>query len=528
MSLRLLIWFLVPATLYAAKNVGYYSAIVRVEHLLLAERKMVGKVKQHISQGLGEVTGDLRSYVDSYGDDWLHPPRDHDDPLHLAHHPVGAYLLIKRLSQENVQDIFQQAQNLIGKPNILVQVPDQEDLEMSAFALVRLQAIYNLDIHSLAHGQIVMAMAAPQSAQPRLVAISSPEPFLALDLWDTMFLGNVASDQNHFEDAIRWYSYALGSAYGLKEKVDAMSKMASAHAKLKQYDQSLAIYQEALQLDPNNQILYADYDDTLQLAAVDDGTVEEEDPELKALVAKSQHLCRMDVVQNPAPRRLKCRYVRDSPHLYISPARVEVLHRRNPQILMYHDVITQTEAKKFRTVAFPRFKRSTSMDDQGLVYIDKYAVSEKGVITDAEETFIAKMSRRVGQLTGLSTELPHAEPIMVLNYGLGGAIQHHLDYFAEVYHRYTAIDGNRMMTFLTYLNEVEAGGAIVFPEIDLITPAVQNAALLVQNLKKSGDYEPLSLHAGCPVLMGSKWTAVKWIREYGNEFKRPCSLSPDE
>jgi hypothetical protein len=30
----------------------------------------------------------------------------------------------------------------------------------------------------------------------------------------------------------------------------------------------------------------------------------------------------------------------------------------------------------------------------------------------------------------------------------------------------------------------------------------------------------------CPVLIGNKWIANKWIHERGQEFRRPCSLDP--
>jgi prolyl 4-hydroxylase len=31
---------------------------------------------------------------------------------------------------------------------------------------------------------------------------------------------------------------------------------------------------------------------------------------------------------------------------------------------------------------------------------------------------------------------------------------------------------------------------------------------------------------GCPVLIGNKWIANKWIHERGQEFRRPCLLDP--
>ena len=42
------------------------------------------------------------------------------------------------------------------------------------------------------------------------------------------------------------------------------------------------------------------------------------------------------------------------------------------------------------------------------------------------------------------------------------------------------------------------------------------------NLKPNGDGDDNTRHAGCPVLLGSKWVANKWIHERGQEFRRPC------
>ena len=41
----------------------------------------------------------------------------------------------------------------------------------------------------------------------------------------------------------------------------------------------------------------------------------------------------------------------------------------------------------------------------------------------------------------------------------------------------------------------------------------------------TGDF--MTRHAACPVIVGSKWVANKWIHESGNEFRRPCDLLPD-
>jgi prolyl 4-hydroxylase len=54
---------------------------------------------------------------------------------------------------------------------------------------------------------------------------------------------------------------------------------------------------------------------------------------------------------------------------------------------------------------------------------------------------------------------------------------------------------------------------------------LQNDAIFWYNLKSSGDGDYNTLHAGCPVLSGSKWVANQWIKETGQEFVRLCGLS---
>merc|ERR1712196_386149 len=38
-------------------------------------------------------------------------------------------------------------------------------------------------------------------------------------------------------------------------------------------------------------------------------------------------------------------------------------------------------------------------------------------------------------------------------------------------------------------------------------------ALVFYSLKPDGNFDPQSLHGGCPVVKGEKWVATKWIRQ---------------
>lgn len=71
------------------------------------------------------------------------------------------------------------------------------------------------------------------------------------------------------------------------------------------------------------------------------------------------------------------------------------------------------------------------------------------------------------------------------------------------------------------MSDVEKGGATVFPYLKVHVPPVKGSAIFWHNLKPSGTSEHLTKHAGCPVLIGSKWVANKWIHEQGQGFQ--CS-----
>lgn len=58
------------------------------------------------------------------------------------------------------------------------------------------------------------------------------------------------------------------------------------------------------------------------------------------------------------------------------------------------------------------------------------------------------------------------------------------------------------------MNDVEFGGATVFPCLNVSVPAKKGTALIWYNLKLSGAYETRSLHGGCPVLKGFKWSEL--------------------
>jgi prolyl 4-hydroxylase len=76
------------------------------------------------------------------------------------------------------------------------------------------------------------------------------------------------------------------------------------------------------------------------------------------------------------------------------------------------------------------------------------------------------------------------------------------------------------------MSDVTKGGDTVFPYIKVRVPPRKGNAAFWYNLRSSGEDDYYTRHAACPVLLGNKWVANKWIYEHGQEFRRPCT--PDE
>jgi prolyl 4-hydroxylase len=222
--------------------------------------------------------------------------------------------------------------------------------------------------------------------------------------------------------------------------------------------------------------------------------------------------------------RLKCRYWnKNHPFLTLAPFKVEEAHHR-PDIYIFHDVLADSEIATIKRLAQPRFRRATVQNtDTGELETAHYRISKSAWLKEEEHKYIADVTRRVSDMTGLT--MSTAEELQVVNYGIGGHYEPHFDFARkEETNAFKALGtGNRIATVLFYMSDVAQGGATVFPAISVALWPKKGAAAFWHNLHPSGDGDRLTRHAACPVLTGSKWVSNKWIHERGQEFLRPCT-----
>lgn len=109
----------------------------------------------------------------------------------------------------------------------------------------------------------------------------------------------------------------------------------------------------------------------------------------------------------------------------------------------------------------------------------------------------------------------HMEASTVLHYAVGETIGNHYDFvdpshpsYDEEIRRF----GNRVVTFLVYLNADYEGGETVFPRLDLSHSGQRGEGLFFVNTLEDGQPNLRTLHSGRPPTRGEKWIFSQFVR----------------
>lgn len=122
----------------------------------------------------------------------------------------------------------------------------------------------------------------------------------------------------------------------------------------------------------------------------------------------------------------------------------------------------------------------------------------------------ARMSRTCGY------RIQHFEAPMVLHYEVGQQITPHFDFIdanAPDYEQQIREQGQRMITFLLYLNDDYAGGETTFPNLGIVNRGALGDGLFFINAHDDRAPDRNMLHTGSPPTAGEKWIVSQFIRD---------------
>lgn len=222
-----------------------------------------------------------------------------------------------------------------------------------------------------------------------------------------------------------------------------------------------------------------------------------------------------------AARAMRARRIPSSGDVVTSDRVLRVsLSIADPNVAVFENLLDDDECREMIETARGTLRRSSVVDVDGKSMVHDARTSDGTSMHTREHPIIARIERRIAEATGLPAR--NGEPIQVLRYEPGDNYRFHHDYFdvtrpgmAPVLAR----GGQRVATVLMYLNDVEQGGATVFPKLRLsVAPRRGTAIYFAFHDELHGADERL-LHGATPVVRGEKWVATKWIRQraYANE-----------
>lgn len=153
---------------------------------------------------------------------------------------------------------------------------------------------------------------------------------------------------------------------------------------------------------------------------------------------------------------------------------------------------------------------STLADANG----DQYFRTSETCDLDPGEPAVQELEARLYALNRIDPR--YGEPVQGQRYAVGQEFKPHTDYFAPDgadFVKFCSIAGQRTWTFMIYVNEVEAGGATRFKQINKTFQPEAGKLLCWNNRRPDGTVNPDTLHHGMKVRKGMKYVITKWYRE---------------
>ncbi|HTT97325.1 MAG TPA: 2OG-Fe(II) oxygenase [Rhizomicrobium sp.] len=111
--------------------------------------------------------------------------------------------------------------------------------------------------------------------------------------------------------------------------------------------------------------------------------------------------------------------------------------------------------------------------------------------------------------------VPHMEPPQIFHYALGQEIRAHYDFLRDgekPYGRDGTYAGDRLATFLLYLNDDYDGGDLEFPKASFRYRGRTGDGIFFGS-QRGGKPDPMSLHAALPIRRGEKFILSQWIHD---------------
>mmetsp|Transcript_23112 Transcript_23112/g.25668 ORF Transcript_23112/g.25668 Transcript_23112/m.25668 type:complete len:270 (+) Transcript_23112:43-852(+) len=202
----------------------------------------------------------------------------------------------------------------------------------------------------------------------------------------------------------------------------------------------------------------------------------------------------------------------------IDPSRIEIMSW-SPRVQVFRNILTDEECDYIIEKGKSHLERSTVVGN------DKDAAKgSKSKIRSSFGCFLTFLENdpvieRIEKRLSLWAKFPpeNGEILYLLRYEQSQQYVAHVDFFGEDGKIKIGPAGDRLMSIVMYLASPEEGGETAFPKAGIKVKAHRGDAVLFYNYHPNGTTDSNALHAGLPVIKGTKWAMTKWVRK--RQFK---------
>ena len=191
-----------------------------------------------------------------------------------------------------------------------------------------------------------------------------------------------------------------------------------------------------------------------------------------------------------------------------------IMYSADPIIYVVKNFLSSYECEAFIAAAAGKLQQSTVISAEKHI-THSSRTSENCWLEHDESDILHEVSKRLSIL--VQTPIRNAEQYQLVHYKEGGEYKPHYDSFdfnTDEGKKNWEPGGQRLITVLGYLNDVDQGGGTGFPNLNIEIKASMGDVLVFNNCSKhTTNIHPNSLHAGLPVIRGEKWAINLWFRE---------------
>ena len=190
------------------------------------------------------------------------------------------------------------------------------------------------------------------------------------------------------------------------------------------------------------------------------------------------------------------------------------LYSADPIVYVVNNFLSDDECEAFVEMGKGKMERAKVIsDDESEFHASR--TNDFCWLEHSASDVIHEVSKRFSVLVKMP--INNAEQFQLVYYGPGNEYKPHFDAFdkstKEGQNNWFP-GGQRMVTALAYLNDVQQGGATDFPKIKVSVKPNKGDVVVFHNcIEGTTEINPQALHGGSPVVAGEKWAVNLWFRE---------------